>query len=122
MSLRSLAVSPDPNHARRRLVTAESEEPISWTDPYSAGGVLISFPCLQPLPDLLMIHQVVSREPVRFPDEYYAQPSADSGLEGAPAKFAQSKPTIPVRLAEMPGDERKLFLDLSCDLIAELAG
>jgi len=46
----------------------------------------------------------------------------DSGLLRAPAKFARSKTTVPMRLAEMPGYERKLFLDFSYDLIAELAG
>ena len=84
--------------------------------------VLISFPRLQPLRDLMIIHQVVSRQPVRFYNEYDAQPSNDPGLVGAPAKFAQSKATVPVRLAEMPGYQRKLFLDLIYDLIAKLAG
>ena len=70
----------------------------------------------------MMIHQVVSRQPVRFSDEHNAQTSADSGLVGAPPKFAQSKATVPVRLAEMPGYQRKLFLDFGCDLIAKLAG
>jgi hypothetical protein len=70
----------------------------------------------------MVIHQVVRRQPVRFSDEHDAQPSADSGLVGAPAKFAQSKATVPVRLAEMPGYERKLILDFSYGLIAKLAG
>jgi hypothetical protein len=69
-----------------------------------------------------VIHQVISREPVRFSDEHNAQSSADSGLVGTPAKFAQSQPTVPVRLAEMPGYERKLPLDFSNNLIAKLAG
>ena len=69
--------------------------------------VLIPFPCLQPLRDLVVIHQVISRKPVRFSDEHNAQSSADSGLVGTPAEFAQSQPTVPVRLAEMPGYERK---------------
>ena len=90
------------------------------------GGVVtvrsISFPCLQPLRDLMMIHQVVSRQPVRFSDEHDAQPSTGSGLVRAPAKSAQSKAMVPVRLAEMPGYERKLSLDFSYDLIAQLAG
>jgi hypothetical protein len=70
----------------------------------------------------MVIHQVVSRQPVRLSDEHDAQASTDSGLVGAPAKSAQSKATVPVRLAEMMGYERKLFLDFSCDLIAKLAG
>jgi hypothetical protein len=70
----------------------------------------------------MVVHQVVSRQPIRFLDEHDAQPSTDAGLVGAPAKFAQSKATVPVRLSEMPGYQRKLFLDLSDDLIAKLAG
>lgn len=70
----------------------------------------------------MVIHQVISREPVRFSDEHDAQPSRDSGLVGAPAKFAQSKATVPVGLAEMPGYEPKPFLNFSRDLIAQLAG
>jgi hypothetical protein len=69
----------------------------------------------------MVIHQVISRQPVRFSNEHDAQSSADSGLVGAPAKFAQSKATVPVRLAEMPGDQRKLILDLSDNLIARIA-
>jgi hypothetical protein len=70
----------------------------------------------------MVIHEVVSRQPIRLSDEHDAQPSADARLEGAPAKFTQSKATMPVRFAEMPGYERKLFLDFSYDLIAKLAG
>jgi hypothetical protein len=70
----------------------------------------------------MMIHQVVSRQSVRFYNEHDAQPSTDPGLVGAPAKFVQSKATVPVWLAEMPGHPRKLILDLSDDLIAKLAG
>jgi len=70
----------------------------------------------------MVIHQVVSRQPVRFHNEHDSQPSADRGLVGAPAKFAQSQATVPVRLAEMPGDPRKLILDLSDDLISQFAG
>jgi hypothetical protein len=69
-----------------------------------------------------MIHKVISRQPVRFSDEHDAQPSRDSGFVGAPAKFAQSKATVPVRFAEMPGYEPKPFLNFSRDLIAKLAG
>jgi hypothetical protein len=85
-------------------------------------GVLISLPRLQPLGDLRVIHQVVSRQPVRFYNEHDAQPSTDSSLVRAPAKFARAKATVPVRLTEMPGDQRKRFLDLSYNLIAMLAG
>ena len=70
----------------------------------------------------MVIHQVISRQPLRFSDEHDAQSSADSGLVGAPAEFTQSKATVPVRLAEMPGYERKRFLDFRYDLIAKLAG
>ena len=70
----------------------------------------------------MVIHKVVSRQPVRFSDEHDAQPSTDSRLEGAPAKFAQTNATVPARLAEMPGYKRKLRLDFSYDLIAKLAG
>jgi hypothetical protein len=70
----------------------------------------------------MVIHQVVSREPVRFFDEHDAQPSTDSGLVGAPAKFAQTKAAVPVRPAEMLGYARKRLLDLSYNLIAKLAG
>ena len=38
-----------------------------------------------------VIHQVASRQPVRFLDQHDAQPSTNSGLVGAPAQFAQSK-------------------------------
>jgi hypothetical protein len=69
----------------------------------------------------MVIHQVVSRQPVRFYNEHDAQPSTDSGLVGAPAKFAQSKANVPVLLVEMSGDQRKLILDLSDNLIAKLA-
>ena len=54
--------------------------------------------------------------------EHDAQSSADSGFVGTPAKFAQSEATVPGRFAEMPGYERKLFLDFSYDLIAKPAG
>ena len=69
-----------------------------------------------------MIHQVISRQPVRFSNEHDAQSSADSGFVGAPAKFAQSEATVPVRFAEMPGYEPKPFLNFSRDLIAQFAG
>jgi hypothetical protein len=67
-----------------------------------------------------VIHQVVSCQPIRLSDQHDAQPSTDSGLVGAPAKFAQSKASVPVRLAEMPGYQGKLCLDFSHDLIAKL--
>jgi hypothetical protein len=70
----------------------------------------------------LVIHQVVSHQPVRFSDEHDAQPSTDSGLVGGPAKCAPAKAAVPVRLAEMTGHQRKRFLDLSYDSIAKLAG
>jgi hypothetical protein len=68
------------------------------------------------------IHQVINRQPVRLLDEHDAQPPTDSGLVGAPAKFAQTQVTVRVRLAEMPGYARELFLDFSYRLIAKLAG
>jgi hypothetical protein len=71
---------------------------------------------------LVVIHQVISREPVRFSNEQDVQSSADSGFVGAPAKFAQSEATVLMRFAEMPGYERKYFLDFSYDLIAKPAG
>jgi hypothetical protein len=91
---------------------------------YSARFVLalVPFPCLQPLSHLVVIHQVISRQPVRFSNEHDAQSSADSGFVGAPAKFAQSEATVPMRCAEMPGYERKLFLDFSYDWVAKPAG
>jgi hypothetical protein len=49
----------------------------------SGGSVLVLFPCLQPLSYLVVIHQVISRQPVRFANEHDAQSSTDSGFEGA---------------------------------------
>ena len=85
-------------------------------------GVLVALPRLQPLRDLLVLHQVVSREPIRFADEDNAPAPADPGLEGAPAEFAQAKPAVAVRVAKVPGYQRELFLNLAYDLVAELAG
>ncbi len=69
-----------------------------------------------------MVHQIVSRQPVRLSDEDDAQASADSGLIRASAQLAKPQPSMPVRLAKVPGYLPEPLLNLRYDAIAEVPG